>query len=328
MLIRKRNAVLIFNPKSGRGKATLRAKDFADNWKAKTGNELRLRATRSLEDIRVASRETYSNDDNELQIFMGGDGTLSESLQGVAERNRFRPDRKPVGFLPGGTGNSFLRDFGITTYERARDCLLTAIELDSILNIDVNQITYNRVNPENPGIPGEETNRISFNIWGIGLISDITELAIRMRSIGALNYSVASIAKLLSHTPWEAKVKIDGEEQTLMCNMITVSNSRYTGGAMEIAPQVRVNDGKLFLIVTQFQSRLKLLTTFPVIFKGKHVDNPHILTRFIREFSVERKPPFIMNIDGELETGFNPRLAVRPGFFRLFMPLDRLDPHT
>lgn len=322
--MRKKNAVLIFNPRSGRGKATIRAKDFADHWKAKTGNELRLRATRSLEDIRVAARETYASDRDEFQIFMGGDGTLSEALQGVAEHNNFRPETRPVGFLPGGTGNSFLRDFGISSYELARDCLLTAVELDSILDIDIGQITYNRVNPENPGVPGPETRRIMFNIWGIGLISDITELAIRWRAIGALNYTVASLVKLLSHNPWEAKIVVNGEPQTITCNMITLSNSRYTGGAMEIAPAVRVNDGQLFLLATQLKSRFKLLTTFPAVFKGHHLDNPDILTRFVKEFSIERKRPFVMNVDGELETGFNPYVQIRPGFFKLYMPRDRL----
>ena len=93
---------------------------------------------------------------------------------------------------------------------------------------------------------------------------------------------------------------------------------------MEIAPAVRVNDGKLFFIAPSIDSRFKLLNLFPKIFKGDHVNIPGIRTQFIKEIGLERKRPFVMNIDGALETGFNPRLAIQSDFFRLYMPRDLL----
>lgn len=314
--------VLIFNPKSGKGKATQRAADFSERWKAKFGTELSLRPTRSLQDIRVAARETFEGQG--YQIFMGGDGTLSESLQGLAEHTNFTPFREPIGFLPGGTGNSFLRDFDINDYETARDALFSALEQKSFMDIDSGIVTYKKIGKDHPESPGEETRRITFNIWGVGLIANITELAIKMRSIGSMNYTVASLLKLMSHKPWTAHAVIDGKQEEFLCNMITVHNSRFTGGAMEIAPTVRVNDGKLFLIVLQSESRGKLFKAFPQIFKGTHVDNPEVRTEFIQELKLEHKRPFVMNIDGELETGWNPGLKIHPKFFRLFMPPERV----
>jgi diacylglycerol kinase (ATP) len=308
-------AVLIFNPNSGKGHAKLRAVDFSEKWKDLVGTELRLRPTTSLADIRVAANETYN--EKEIQIFMGGDGTLSESIQGISEKLNFAGLTKPVGFLPGGTGNSFLRDFEIKDFQTARDMLFSSLEKNSTINIDSAIITYNKVNPDFSS--GEESKRIMFNIWGVGLISDITKLAIKMRKIGSANYTVATLIKLLTHKPYELKTIIDGVEEFLKCNMVTVCNSRYTGGEMKIAPHIRVNDGKLFLISPMMKSRLKLFASFPKIFKGDHVNHPHIKTGFIKRIEIHHNRPLWMNVDGELEEGFNPRMQIHPSYFKIYM---------
>ena len=43
-----------------------------------------------------------------------------------------------------------------------------------MVNIDSAIITYNKVNEI--FLKGDESKRIMFNIWGVGLISDITKL--------------------------------------------------------------------------------------------------------------------------------------------------------
>ncbi len=309
-----KHAVLVFNPNSGKGKAKERAIDFAAKWREFTGTELKLRPTTSLADIRIAAKETHNDD--LLQIFMGGDGTLSESIQGISEKLDFKGLTQPVGFLPGGTGNSFLRDFEIKDYKSARDKLFHALDKNSTVNIDSAIITYNKINPDLS--MGHESKRIMFNIWGVGLISDITKLAIKMRKIGSANYTIASLIKLLSHKPYELKTIIDGVEELLKCNMVTVSNSRYTGGKMQIAPHVRVNDGKLFLISPMLHSRLNLFANFPKIFKGDHVNHPQIKTGFIKKIEIHHENPLVMNVDGELEEGFNPRMQIHPSYFKIY----------
>lgn len=333
-----KQGVLIYNPNSGRGKAAMRATDFFQHWEDRTGTELRLRPTRSLADIRVAAGEIQAN---EIPIFMGGDGTLSESLQGLAEAADFQKLTRPVGFLPGGTGNSFLRDFGITDYEAARDALLAAIASDQILGIDAGIVEYTPVptplravsgSPITEPSPKIDANgrarRITMNIWAVGLIPDITALAIRMRAIGSLNYSLASLIKLLGHKPERLTVTVDGATREVDCNFICISNSRFTGGAMEIAPAVRVNDGRLFFLCPQVKGRLQSFGLFPSIFKGTHIKHPHIDTGFVQSISLNRAEPFLMNVDGELERGLNPGVSVQPGYFSLFMDPARIEAHV
>lgn len=326
-----KDAVLIYNPNSGRGKAATLATDFFQHWEDRTGTRLRLRPTRSLADIRVAAAEIQ---EHELPIFMGGDGTLSESLQGLAETASFAPLSRPIGFLPGGTGNSFLRDFGITGYASARDALLGAIAGNQSLGVDVGMIEYSRVSPnakaaDDEAPSGDQTvRRLSMNIFAVGLISDITALAIRMRALGSFNYTLASLIKLLFHRPYRYHLRVDGKSRDVDCNLVCVSNSRFTGGAMEIAPEVRVNDGRLFWLCPQIKGRLAAFGLFPSIFKGTHINHPQIETDFIRQLTIECETALLMNIDGELESGWNPTISVQPGYFQLYMDPERLQHRT
>ena len=147
-----------------------------------------------------------------------------------------------------------------------------------------------------------------------------------MRYLGELNYTVASIIKMITHRPLKVTMEVDGEKRDCHCNLICISNSRFTGGAMEMAPRVRINDGRLFFTSSHITSKLELFGLFPSIFKGTHTTAPHIVTHFTDEIRFFGDGPFFWNVDGELDYGFNPHVRATRGFFRLLMPPDRLQP--
>ncbi len=80
---------------------------------------------------------------------------------------------------------------------------------------------------------------------------------------------------------------------------------------MLMAPPFHVNDGKLFLVSPSVPTRPGLLKLFPKIFTGEHIDNPLVRSQFVREFALHSNESILMNVDGELESGFNPKLQVR-----------------
>jgi diacylglycerol kinase (ATP) len=298
MPVKGLTATLVFNPNSGKQRAPALAQRFAELWKERTGTEPKLRPTRSYEDIRIASKETYGQSD--IQVFLGGDGTLSEAIQGLFEQNGFQPLAKPVGLLPAGTGNSFLRDFGIDNFDSAFASMLRALEQKTPHKVDVGMLTY--------GTPKGQTKRIVMNIWGIGFIPDVTELAIKLRKAGKFNYTIATLFRALKHKQSRFSITVDGQEETVNCNFITISNSRFTGGSMLMAPPLHVNDGNLFMVCPSIPTRAGLLQLFPKIFTGTHIDNPMVRSQFVKEFSLQKEESILMNVDGELERGFNPTL--------------------
>jgi diacylglycerol kinase family enzyme len=313
-----KNGTLIFNPGSGRGKGSSRAGVFKIQWEDRLKSRLLLRPTKSYADIRVAVKEVYTTDT--IPVFLGGDGTLSECIQGIAELENFKKIEKPVGFLSGGSGDSYMRDFGITSFEEAASALLNAIETGSIIEADTGLISYKIFNPENPDKPGIEDKRIFINIWGLGLLPEIAELAMKMRFLGSNNYTAASLIRILKHVPSLLNVQIDGKEKEFRCNFLSLSNNRFTGGKMDIAPFTRINDGKLFMVCPEIKSRMGLFSLFPSIFKGEHLKSTDVNSGFIQKLIFRDEKHFFWNVDGDLGYGFNPEISIQPKYFKLYMP--------
>ncbi|MDH5719356.1 MAG: diacylglycerol kinase family protein [Spirochaetia bacterium] len=300
-------AFLIYNPKTAKNQKN--AEDFALIWENKFKTKVTLRKTKSHEDIRVAAVEAAKS--NSIPVFMGGDGTFSECLQGLSEYYKFQGIKTPVGMLPGGTGNSFLRDFDILNYEQGRDRLIDAVSKNKAKKIDMGLIDYTFDN--------KNKKRIFFNVWGMGIISKITERAIKMRFLGSFNYTMGTLIELLFHKPYTFETSIDNKTEIISCDFISISNSRFTGGSMLMAPNVKVDDGRLHYVISKVISSIKLLKLFPTIFKGDHIKNPNISSGFLKFFSLKTDKPIVMNIDGELESGSNPKVSIKPEFFSVYL---------
>lgn len=305
-----KQAILVYNPKSGRGKAIERAIDFKEHWERKFGAGLILRETSSKSDIKSAIQQTYT--EFHQQIIMGGDGTISEALQGLAELQQFKPLEKPVGILPAGSGNSFLRDFGIKNYPSGRDNLITAVENNKIRNLDMGMIRYQKVQTE------ERVRRIFCNIFGMGVVAIIAELAMKMRFIGSLNYTVATLVKIIQHKKQNMDVVIDGVSENLTFDFISICNSKYTGGAMMMAPGIEVDDGKLYLIAPSMKNKIQILKLFPKIFKGAHILHPDVRNHPIKNLETNCDRSHLLLIDGELERGIRPIITVAPAYWQLY----------
>ena len=54
------------------------------------------------------------------------------------------------------------------------------------------------------------------------------------------------------------------------------------------------------LIIARKASRIKLLRLFPKLFSGKHIADPIVEYRHVREFSVVPLEDGTLNIDGEI----------------------------
>src|SRR5580704_8030217 len=98
----------IVNPAAGGGRAgKLAAKALAD-LRAKRV-DLEIRETRQSGDATRIARESYREGWRKF-IAVGGDGTSFEVVNGLFPES-LAGERPALGFLPLGTGNSFLKDF-------------------------------------------------------------------------------------------------------------------------------------------------------------------------------------------------------------------------
>ena len=302
--------VIIYNPASGKGRGAECARLFAEQAQKELGAEVRLRPTSSLPDLLDAAQSLKPA--KEIGVFIGGDGTLCQCLQGMFLNSQFAKIKQPVGILPGGTGNSFHREFGIETFEEASDLLIEAIRNNERISVDAGILEY-----ENRS--GRQ-KQVFVNLWAVGIIPLITKLGTKMRFLGHFNYILATLVLLLRHRPFQGKVEIDKKKKKLHYNFLAICNSRYTAKSMKMAPQARVNDGHLEMVFSNPPSRFSLLKLFPKIFSGTHIEHERVYNQTIKSFKLLSDKEYTFMYDGELGTGYNLQMKVMPGLWQLYMP--------
>ena len=232
---------------------------------------------------------------------IGGDGTMYEVINGLMTRE----DRQkfPIGLITGGTGNSFMHDL---------DCLDPMDAAKRIVkgerrSIDIFSCKAN----------GEQY--YGFNILGWGIPTDANILADKLRWMGSQRYNLSSIVEVLRHRKRFARVSIDGSSIGADFAFIIGCNTIHTGKGMKMAPLARLNDGLIDLIIVRKVSRLKLLKLFPKVFSGKHIGDPGVDYRQVKQFSIIPEEDSQLNLDGEVLGSTPVEVQVLPNEIELLL---------
>lgn len=77
------------------------------------------------------------------------------------------------------------------------------------------------------------------------------------------------------------------------------SNSRYTGSSFLIAPDARIDDGELDLVIVRRLPRLRLLRLFPTIYSGQHINHDEVTVLKGREIEIRGPAGLEFMVDGE-----------------------------
>lgn len=302
-----KTATLVFNPGSGKKQAGILAQQFADTWQAHFARKpLRLEASKSADHFASLAKQNYKA--GNLLILMGGDGTFSLGLSALFAKTGKNPKlAMPVALLPAGSGNSFLRDFGVTDFETAQEKIITAILANRSKALDAARFSFSDA--------GKKKKRFFINIWALGLVSDINLLAMKLGKA----YTLATLLRIPAHRRYAFDLVVDGQRIHRDANFISVSNSMYTGGAMLMAPMADTADGFLDAIVPQIQNRFALLGLFPKIFSGKHVESTDVEHFRFRKMEILLNKRAPVMIDGEMDYADSIILEALPKAWKLFI---------
>jgi len=233
-------------------------------------------------------------------ICLGGDGTPFEVINGIYAKGR--PPRTPeIGLIPAGTGNSFLRDFDTLTADQALDNIVAGRRHA----IDLVEFWYRQ--------DGLTEHRFSINLLGVGLIADILKLANkRLKILGSFGYSLAVLLRLAKGMNNRMDIEADGKKWTVRDSAMVISNSKFTGGRMKIAPDADPSDGRADLVIFREVNRREIVDIFRKVFSGTHTGHPKVDVIKAAEISINADPPQLLMADGELLGDTPLRLKVLP----------------
>lgn len=224
---------------------------------------------------------------------VGGDGTLHEVVNGIADKSNVS-----LGFIPGGSGNDFSRGFAIP--KKAAAALRLLIENHSMAShlIDLGKIQHNEL---------QET--YFMNNMGVGFDAVVAKEAnesemkrlLNRFSLGRLVYVYILIKKLLTFRCLPIRIAVDGKEYKYDAAwFVTVSNQQYYGGGMKIAPEALPDDGLLDVTVVHNLSRWKLLIIFISVFWGKHTFFREVEQFTGKSISIRSENNVLTHADGEV----------------------------
>jgi diacylglycerol kinase (ATP) len=233
-------------------------------------------------------------------VSVGGDGTLFETINGLAQTDP--AFSTPVGIIPVGTGNSFAKDLGIHSFERAVETICQG----NTRRVDLGYCKY------------DGGSYYFINVLGFGFAADVARGAVAYKRLGSLSYVISLFSVIRNLSFYQLQLSIDGKTYERENCFVEICNSTKTGGDMLIAPDARIDDGLLDLIVLNKITRTRLLRAFPKIFKGSHVTLPEVETFKAREINVKSSVPKTCTPDGEVlgQTPLN--VEVCPGRISLF----------
>jgi len=284
MAASKDRFLAIVNPAAGGGKSAKLAGPALSRLR-ENGLKIDVIASTGQGHAVQLAREAYKQGYRKF-LAVGGDGTAHEILNGIFAGNP-NAERVALGFLPLGTGNSFLRDFTSEGVEASLKALLE----NRTRPVDLLRLTH----------AGGEI--FSFNILSLGFTADVGALTNRVfKPFGHLGYLFGVFVRLIQLKRRAFVLRCDDETEwdERRSLFLTFNNSKYTGGSMLIAPNADPSDGFIEFVRWGPIGRLGLLRNLPKLYDGSHLKHPLASRKSVKHVEFKIQVPVDVLIDGEI----------------------------
>ena len=204
-------------------------------------------------------------------IAVGGDGTIHDVLNGIAEYAQNSTEVTLSDFtlavLPVGSGNDWVKSVGVSRdIQQAVSCIAAGItgrqDVAKVSMLDASDLNA-------------ETLSVSYmsNVGGVGLDARVCEIVNRKKERGKRGkklYITALLYCIRHRVPIRAKVVCDGVEVFSGKYLsIAFGIGKYSGGGMRQTPDAVMDDGMLDVTVIPDIPIWKIAKEVPKLFTGK-----------------------------------------------------------
>ncbi len=242
-----------------------------------------------------------------LLVVVGGDGSVNEVVNGVADLEGF-----DLAVLPRGTGWDFVRTYGIS--RSLEDAVATALA-GNVRTIDLGLVSFRTW-------AGAEGRSYFANVASAGISGAIARRANEASKAlgGKISYYWSTLAVFVGWQTGELRVSIDDEIRGGRMIDVMVANGRFLGGGMMMCPEAEPDDGVFDVMLIGDVTKRDLLFVLPKTYRGKHLPHPRLELIRGRVVSVDADEPLPIQLDGE-QPGTTPaRFEIFPRALRLRVP--------
>src|ERR687898_981065 len=248
------------------------------------GYELEWITTERSGDAREAAKEWRDG----LLIVVGGDGTISEVVNGLGQEGF--PAGVTLAILPAGTGNDLATTLAIP---EDTDEAVAVLRQNRVRTLDV-------VRVRSEGIGAQFF--INVATGGMGAeVSGAADAEMKKRW-GKLTYLRASLEVASEYEEKEITLTLDGDERKRRAVNLAIGNCRYAGSGWLAAPRANPEDGLLELVAIEDVGVLEVLKLAPtVLTDSDYLDKEGVFFARAKEIRVEASPGSLeFTVDGEV----------------------------
>ncbi|MDE6624598.1 MAG: diacylglycerol kinase family lipid kinase [Alistipes sp.] len=226
-------------------------------------------------------------------IAVGGDGTLHEVVNGLFIQQEVRPDEVLLAVVAVGTGNDWVRTFGISN--RYQDAVRAIAEGHSFLQ-DVGVVSYEEAH--------YRQSRYIANVAGAGFDACVVRRISHLKKKGRTSrwrYTRCLIHTFFSYKSTGVKVWVD--DRLVYNNLllsIAIGICKYNGGGIQQLPDAVADDGMLDVSLVRPVHFWHILFRLRYLFNGGIYRIRHILRERGSRIRIESSPEISVEVDGEL----------------------------
>ena len=225
-------------------------------------------------------------------IVTGGDGTLNEVVNGIFTQTSCSPDEITVGMIPVGTGNDWIKTFGIPNEYKAA---VKILKKGNTMRQDVGRITFT----ENDLI---KTCYFA-NMAGFGFDAMVAEKTNRLKDKGREGISLylqALGSSFWNYQTAKTRILIDGQEIDELIFSASIGIGKYNGGGMMQAPGAVPDNGLFQVTIIRKIGLFGILRNLAGLYSGKFVNDPRVSTHAASRISISSAKNIAGEADGEI----------------------------
>jgi diacylglycerol kinase (ATP) len=251
--------------------------------------------------------QTAVSNGYDMVVAAGGDGTVSEVVNGLIAAAGDGPTH-PLGIIPIGTGNDFNDMSGLPRDLTESVGIIAAGQSRSV---DAGRVTI------------DGTDHYFDNNCALAMEPMVTIENLHIKRLsGNIRYVVATLKALLKLSAWEMDFTWDDGQYSGPIYLLSICNSRRTGGIFNMAPHARMDDGLFDFVFVPKVPKSKVISLVPRLLNGSHIGDSDVTHGRTTKLVVESQPGTPLHADGEVmaEAAHRLQYQILPGKITLLSP--------
>ncbi len=315
------NMTIIYNPLAGSADYAHVMEGIATEWR-QLGWGVAVRPTEAAGHATLLAAEAVENGCS-LVLAAGGDGTLGEVVNGLAETETI------MGILPAGTANSFARELQMPVPSALQMPMPKSIKRAKLHSASA-ALVAGRVQQMDLGYREgnglAESNSRYWMLWASTgadgyLVHEVEPRPKWSKKMGWASYVLQGIPVLSTFSHVRACVEVDGYTLEEDYILILISNSRrYAGGVLTLSQEAYVDDGlfEVWLFGGRGLSRLSRHGWRAL--RGQHLEDPDTILLRGQQVTINTDMPMPVQMDGDPAAATPLTCTIKPGALRLLVP--------